>query len=559
MHQQFSKDISKGHAVRHIITLVVLTVLLALAGVAGVSSQGPTAEATTTNWDPSGQAMPVGDLPGWHQIFADNFANESYPLGSLTGCGTHGCKGDPNLDWGAVSDGHPDTSGHCEYDAPQTVSISGGVLNIDVHTDPSGVCLDASLYPMKNTAFLYGRYSVRFRSDAVAGYKGVYLLWPTNKINGEIDFPEANLDQPIQGFLHTLAGGVQKQFFRSGASWSGWHTATLEWTPSSVTYILDGVTIGSTTQDVPQTPMSLTLRAESDLMGAPKPPAGSQGNMQIDWATIYSYVPPSPVPTPKPPRPVSPPVPVTPTPGYDLVGSDGGVFAFGGGYYGSLPAMGVHVDDVTGIVATAKDNGYFLVGADGGVFAFHAPFANSLPGIGVHVDDVVGIVPTRTDQGYFLVGRDGGVFSFKAPFENSLPGVGIHVDDIVGIAATSDDAGYWLVGSNGAVYAFGDAPYEGSAPAGAVAITSTSDGKGYWVVGSNGAVTAFGDAGNYGDLPRLGVAVDNIVGIVGSGDSKGYNLIGNDGGVFSFGDAVNRASLPAVGVTVDNIVGAVPN
>ncbi len=248
-----------------------------------------------------------------------------------------------------------------------------------------------------------------------------------------------------------------------------------------------------------------------------------------------------------------------PGPGYDLVGSDGGVFVFGGGFYGSLPGLGVAVNDITGIVGTVHDNGYFLVGADGGVFAFNAPFENSLPGLGVHVDDIVGIVPTRNDQGYFLVGRDGGVFSFDAPFENSLPGVGVQVDDIVGIAATPDDNGYWLVGSNGDIYAFGDAHYFGNAPAGAVGITSTRDGGGYWVVGANGSVSAFGDAGNFGDLPGLGVAVDNIVGIVVSTDSGGYNLIGSDGGVFSFGDAVNHGSLPGLGVSVDNVVGAVPN
>ncbi len=245
-------------------------------------------------------------------------------------------------------------------------------------------------------------------------------------------------------------------------------------------------------------------------------------------------------------------------PGYDLVGSDGGVFVFGGGFYGSLPGLGISVDDITGIVPTARYNGYFLVGADGGVFAFHAPFANSLPGIGVRVDDIVGIVPTLDDRGYFLVGRDGGVFSFHAPFENSLPGVGIHVDDIAGIAATSDDNGYWLVGSDGSVYAFGDAHYFGNGPAGAVAITATHDGAGYWVVGADGAVTAYGDAASFGDLPSLGVAVDNIVGIVVSPDSRGYNLIGRDGGVFSFGDAFNEGSLPGLGVNVDNVVGAVP-
>jgi cell wall-associated NlpC family hydrolase len=244
--------------------------------------------------------------------------------------------------------------------------------------------------------------------------------------------------------------------------------------------------------------------------------------------------------------------------GYDLVGSDGGVFVFGGGFYGSLPGLGVHVDDITGIVPTTTDTGYFLVGADGGVFSFHAPFANSLPGIGVHVDDIVGIVPTVDDRGYFLVGADGGVFSFHAPFANSLPGIGVHVDDITGLAATPDDRGYWLVGSNGDVYAFGDAHYLGNAPAGAVGITVTKDGRGYWVVGADGSVTAYGDAGNFGDLPSLGVGVTDIVGIVVSADSRGYNLIGRDGGVFSFGDALNKGSLPGLGVQVSDVVGAVP-
>ena len=244
--------------------------------------------------------------------------------------------------------------------------------------------------------------------------------------------------------------------------------------------------------------------------------------------------------------------------GYDLVGSDGGVFVFGGGFYGSLPGLGIHVNNVTGIVPTIKDDGYFLVGSDGGVFAFNAPFANSLPGIGVHVNNIVGIVPTLDDKGYFLVGRDGGVFSFNAPFANSLPGIGIHVNDIVGLAATADDQGYWLVGSDGSVYAFGDAHAYGNAPAGAVGITVTHDGGGYWVVGANGAVTAFGDAVKFGDLPSLGISVSNVVGIVVSPDSLGYNLFGNDGGVYSFGDAQYQGSLPGLGVKVDNVVGAVP-
>ncbi len=244
--------------------------------------------------------------------------------------------------------------------------------------------------------------------------------------------------------------------------------------------------------------------------------------------------------------------------GYNLVGDDGGVFVFGGGFYGSLPGLGIHVSNIVGIVPSSDKRGYFLVGSDGGVFSFgDTTFEGSLPGLGVHVNDIAGIVPTSDDRGYFLVGRDGGVFAFgDAPFENSLPGIGVRVNDIVGIAATASDRGYWLVGSNGSIFALGNAPYLGAPGPGSVAIAATSDGGGYWVVGSDGTVYNFGDARNFASVPDVAV-VDNIVGIVPSSDNQGYNVFGSDGGVFSFGDASNLGSLPGLGVHVDNIVGAV--
>ena len=100
------------------------------------------------------------------------------------------------------------------------------------------------------------------------------------------------------------------------------------------------------------------------------------------------------------------------------------------------------------MVPTATDQGYFLVGSDGGVFAFgNAPFVGSLPGLGVTpTQPISGLVPTGTDGGYFLVGKDGGVFAFgNAPFLGSLPGHRGPPDDIIGIAATPSGNGYWLV------------------------------------------------------------------------------------------------------------------
>jgi uncharacterized repeat protein (TIGR02543 family) len=260
-------------------------------------------------------------------------------------------------------------------------------------------------------------------------------------------------------------------------------------------------------------------------------------------------------------------MPTTPTspanaPGYDLVGSDGGVFVFGPsvtGFYGSLPGIGVHVHDIVGMVTTADNKGYYLVGSDGGVFAFgDAAFFGSLPGMGIKVNDVVGIVPTADNKGYYLVGRDGGVFAFgDASFEGSLPELGIHVDNIVGIAATLGDQGYWIVGSGGRVYAFGGANNLGSAAGLITAITATLDGAGYWLLGPDGGVFAFGTAPFEGSLPGIEIKVTNVVSLVSSADGNGYVLIGRDGGVFAFGNAPFEGSLPGIGIKVTNIVGAV--
>jgi len=256
--------------------------------------------------------------------------------------------------------------------------------------------------------------------------------------------------------------------------------------------------------------------------------------------------------------------------GYDQVGRDGGVFVFSppgtcGGFFGSLPADSVHVDNVVGMVSTSNDQGYFLVGSDGGVFSFgNAPFLGSLPGLGVTPSrPISGIVPTGTDGGYFLVGSDGGVFSFgNAPFLGSLPGEGIIVDNIIGIASTPSGNGYWLVASTGTVYGFGAAKQLGSATGSASpvsAIAGTPDGGGYWIVTTNGTVHAFGDARALGTLPSSGVSpTQPVIGIVRTADTGGYWLIGADGGVFTFGDAPYVGSLPSLTVHVSDVVGAVP-
>ncbi len=46
-----------------------------------------------------------------------------------------------------------------------------------------------------------------------------------------------------------------------------WHTATIEWSPESVTIILDGQVLGVSTTLIPNTPMHYLLQTETAVNG----------------------------------------------------------------------------------------------------------------------------------------------------------------------------------------------------------------------------------------------------------------------------------------------------
>ena len=87
----------------------------------------------------------------------------------------------------------------------------------------------------------------------------------------------------------------------------------------------------------------------------------------------------------------------------------------------------------SGLSPTPDNRGYWLVASDGGVFAFGAPFRGSL-GSTVLNRPVNGLV--AYGNGYLMVASDGGVFNFSdRAFVGSL---GSHppAAPIVAIAAT---------------------------------------------------------------------------------------------------------------------------
>lgn len=142
---------------------------------------------------------------------------------------------------------------------------------------------------------LYGRYAFRFRADAIVGYKGAWLLWPTFEVwprDGEIDFPEGDFDRSIDGFVHRqgTSSGSDQAAFSTGAPWTTWHTAVIEWMPGSVQFFLDGASVGRTTDRVPNTPRHCQIQNETRIVST-APAASSAGHVTIDWVAVWSYAP----------------------------------------------------------------------------------------------------------------------------------------------------------------------------------------------------------------------------------------------------------------------------
>ncbi|HUY20721.1 MAG TPA: CHAP domain-containing protein [Acidimicrobiales bacterium] len=267
---------------------------------------------------------------------------------------------------------------------------------------------------------------------------------------------------------------------------------------------------------------------------------------------------------------------MAPTPdgaGYWLVGTDGGVFAFGdAGFYGSLGALTLN-GPIVGMAPTPSGRGYWLVALDGGVFAFgDAGFYGSMGATPLN-EPIVGMASTPSGHGYWMVAADGGVFAFgDAGFYGSMGATHIAAA-VTGMASTPSGHGYWMVAADGGVFAFGDAGFYGSMggetmPASIAGIATTPGGEGYWMVGNDGTVYPFGDAQGYGSSSGT-QPVSPVTAIAATPDGKGYWLLQPDDWSYSFAgsspyvlgssSAITSVAAHQVGPDPDNTKGAFCN
>lgn len=218
-------------------------------------------------------------------IFSDDF-NTDVPLGGFPARVADR--------WGAYPDGWLDTSKRGTYMPSRVVRIHDGLMDLDLHTE-SGIHMVSAPYPRlagrPMASQLYGRYAIRFRADPTPCYKTAWLLWPDSEVwprDGEIDFPEGDLDRTIGAFVHhqDATSANDQAAFATSVGYTDWHTAAVEWSPGRVTFLLDDQAIGSATTRVPNTSMHWVIQTEASLSCAPSDQA--EGHVLIDWVAVYA-------------------------------------------------------------------------------------------------------------------------------------------------------------------------------------------------------------------------------------------------------------------------------
>jgi hypothetical protein len=248
--------------------------------------------------------MPTGNLPGWNQVFSDDFTT-SVPVGGFSGCTDQStlmastCTGLPasvSSQLWAYPDGWSDTSGNGQYTPSQVLSIHDNMLDYNLHTS-NGIHMVAAVVPkipggVNGSGLQYGAYAIRFKADTISSYKTAFLLWPDSNTwpaDGEIDFPEGDLNSTINAYMHQqgASSGSQQDAYNTNTSYSDWHTAVIEWTPNLCRFILDGQIIGTSYSLIPNTPMHWVLQAETALTGG-APADNISGHIYIAWITAYT-------------------------------------------------------------------------------------------------------------------------------------------------------------------------------------------------------------------------------------------------------------------------------
>ena len=234
---------------------------------------------------PSPNTVSAGPLPttsssGWRLTYEQDFNGSVLPPG-----------------WGAYA-GEPGGDPYGWWD-PANLSVSGGNLHFGTSYNAAH-----SMYSTAGVSYLghpqtYGEYLVRLKGDFEPGLtiSNVALLWPVANVwPPEIDFYEDS-GGARSSFVATLHAGpngsdsVVAQH-RRALDDTQWHTVGVEWTPTTISYLVDGtiwavvpISALSSNGHWPDQPMFLSI--QSQTVG-PAQPSRPIETMTVAWVVEYA-------------------------------------------------------------------------------------------------------------------------------------------------------------------------------------------------------------------------------------------------------------------------------
>jgi len=214
---------------------------------------------------------------------------------------------------------------------PEQVTTHDGVL--DLRADKRDVTAHNIVYHyvsgMVTTAdkysFLYGTTEVRFKVPSGKGYwPAIWLLAQNGQSTTELDLMENIGDNDIHSGMHWLDGSGNHK--HQGTTYTvpnlsaDWHTVTVNWQPSFVSFALDGTEYYRETDPthIPSTPMYLlaNLAIGGNWPGNPTSSTVFPADFLLDYihVTANASLLPTVTPTAVPPTATSTPIPPTATP-----------------------------------------------------------------------------------------------------------------------------------------------------------------------------------------------------------------------------------------------------
>ena len=246
-----------------------------MPGVATSDQSTPYPIGVVSSSEPSGYAPPSADaMPGYSLTYSNNFTGTALPAGWDVFTGT--ASGDPGSQW----------------ESSQVV-VSGGMLQLNTAQDPKlnnewitgGLC-------QCGQSQTYGAFFVRSRQTG-AGPTIVQLLWPNQGWPPEIDFTETGGDTTAATATNIWGlnsnGNVEQQQVALSIDMTQWHTWGVIWTPTSITYTVDGQSWGTFTDpsEIPSQPMSLHIQQQTWCSAGYACPTSPEST-DVDWVAEYS-------------------------------------------------------------------------------------------------------------------------------------------------------------------------------------------------------------------------------------------------------------------------------